>query len=166
MEIALLHQDIDRPFGEDQDANRGARSIMSAVGQLSVESRKLAQTNFQNVNAMHRQRLLVQDLRDQVVSAASRAHVPADDMLEAARRLLEKQTRRRIVIHPAPIERPHMDADQRRLDAAVLDAQDQLLRAEDTLKRVTTRVQNLKLLLSQRQADATRHRAVQLGRAA
>ena len=55
----MIGPDIEKPFGDDEDANRAARSVMSIVGQLSIESRKLAQTDFRKVSAMNAQRGLV-----------------------------------------------------------------------------------------------------------
>lgn len=162
----MIGPNIERPFGEDEDANRAARSVMSVVSELSVQSRRLAQTSFRNVNAMHAQRQLVRELHERVESAARRVHVAADDMLEAAKRLLEKRAGRKIVIHAPPTCRPGLDEQQRQLDGAVLDAEQQLERARETLQRVATRVKNLELLLEQRRADARVHRLAQLGRAA
>jgi hypothetical protein len=162
----MIRNDIERPFGDDEDANRAVRAILSTVGELSTQSRRLAQTRFRNVNTMHAQRQLVQGLRDEVTSAASRVHQPADEFLEAARLMLERRLRRPITIHPAPAERPHMDPVQRELDREVLILQEKLHRSRETLKRVATRVENEERELATARAAARAHELKLLGRGA
>jgi len=162
----MIGVDVERPFGEDEDANAAARSILSVVGQLSTESRKLHQTDFRNVNVMNAQRQLVLDLLERVGSAARRAVVSEEDMLEAARRLLSHRTRRHIKIYPVRTERVGLDEEQRRLDGIALKAREDLRKARELLVRTSTRVTNLQREVEAAEAAATANRLRQLGRAA
>ena len=162
----MLQNDVERPFGEDEDANAAARSILSIVGQLSVESRKLAQSDFRNLNTEHAQRQLVRELQERVASAARRVHVDEDEMLEAARRMLAHRTRRNIVIHEIREGRVGDDEKLRALDREVVEAEDRLRRSRETLVRVSTRVQNQQRELDEAKRAARAHRLALLGKAA
>src|SRR5579859_19465 len=166
MEITLLHQRTDKPFGDDEDANRAVGSVLSLVGELSVQSRKLAKTDFRNMQAEGRQRALVADLRERIASRALSVHVAPEKFIEAVRIELQRRTRRSIVIHADRVHRVGLDPDQRRLDADVLAVRHLLENAEQNLKRAQTRVANLKADLAAKEKAARAHAAAQMGRAA
>jgi hypothetical protein len=161
-----MARDVERPFGDDEDANRKVASVLSDISRLSIESRKLAQTDFRNLNAELAQRGVVQGLLSDINLAADRVFVDHAEFLEAGRRMLEHRTRRKIVIHPVRQGRAGLDAEQSRLDGEVIEIERALDNARETLLRWTTRVQNLEAGLRTARLAATRHRTAQLGRAA
>jgi hypothetical protein len=153
MLMSAIKPDPARPFGDDEDGNRAVREVLSTVGQLSVESRKLVMTKFRDPLARGRQAGLVRDLRDRVTSRARSVHIDEATFLEAARVALEAKTRRSIVIHDIQRVRPQATDDRLR------DLEAEVIECEEREQKALTKLGRAREVFTDAQADTRSARA-------
>jgi hypothetical protein len=134
----MMRQDINGfpPFGDDEDANRAVARALRIGALLAEGQAKLAAMKTPNLNAQAAQRQRVEDLLAELHSRADSVHVDRGEFLAAVTRLLSKRSGKPVAIAAVtPSRNRQVDEEGRRLEAAVMDAEQ--IEA-DRLRRLTS----------------------------